>query len=129
MHLGPAPLEIQDLAKVIVEGVDAALDISRPGVMCEEVEAVWQQVLGRHGLKKESRVGYSIGLNYPPDWGERTASFRPGDKTEMQTGMCFHFQSGMWLDFYGAAISEPFVVTEKGGERLCDVRRELIVID
>ena len=30
---------------------------------------------------------------------------------------------------YGAAISEPFVVTDEGGERLCDVRRELIVID
>ena len=74
-------------------------------------------------------MGYSIGLNYPPDWGERTASLRSGDTTELQAGMCFHFQSGMWLDSYGAAISEPFVVTDHGGERLCDVRRELIVID
>lgn len=129
MHLGKPPVEIEDLAKVIVEGVDAALEKSRPGVTCEEVEAVWQDVLRRHGLKKESRVGYSIGLSYPPDWGERTASLRSGDNTELQAGMCFHFQSGMWLDSYGAAVSEPFVVTDKGGERLCDVRRELIVID
>ena len=129
MHIGPAPMEIQDLAKVIVEGVDAALEKSRPGVTCEEVESVWQQVLRRNGLKKDSRVGYSIGLNYPPDWGERTASLRPGDKTELQAGMCFHFQSGMWLDSYGAAISEPFVVTESGGERLCSVERELIIIN
>ena len=43
--------------------------------------------------------------------------------------MCFHFQSGMWLDDFGAAISEPFVVTEKGGECLSHVARELIVID
>ena len=129
MHIGPAPMEIQDLAKVIVEGVDVALEKSRPGVTCEEVESVWQQVLRRNGLRKDSRVGYSIGLNYPPDWGERTASFRPGDKTELQAGMCFHFQSGMWLDSYGAAISEPFVVTESGGERLCSVERELIIIN
>ena len=93
------------------------------------MELVWQQVLRRNGLKKDSRVGYSIGLNYPPDWGERTASLRPGDKTELQAGMCFHFQSGMWLDSYGAAISEPFVVTESGGERLCSVERELIIIN
>ncbi|MDP6095788.1 MAG: M24 family metallopeptidase, partial [Gammaproteobacteria bacterium] len=128
-HIGTPPKEIARLAEVIVEGGDMALSAAKPGVTCEEVEAVWQKVLNRNGYTKASRVGYSIGLNYPPDWGERTASLRPGDTTELQARMCFHFQSGMWLDAYGAAISEPFVVTEKGGERLCDVRRELIVID
>ncbi|MAK33030.1 MAG: ectoine hydrolase DoeA, partial [Acidiferrobacter sp.] len=43
--------------------------------------------------------------------------------------MCFHFQSGVWLDTIGAAVSEPFVVTDNGGERLCNAPRELIVID
>jgi ectoine hydrolase len=43
--------------------------------------------------------------------------------------MCFHFQSGVWLETIGAAVSEPFIVTENGGEHLCDVPRELIVID
>ena len=129
VHLGKPSDRVADLAKVIVEGVDAALDAARPGATCEEVEAVWQAVLRRNGYRKESRVGYSIGLNYPPDWGERTASLRPGDKTVLQPGMCFHFQSGVWLDDFGAAISEPFVVTEAGGERLADAPRELIVID
>ena len=78
-HLGPPPQRIADVAKTVVEGVDAALETAKPGATCEEVEAVWQAVLRRNGLKKESRVGYSIGLNYPPDWGERTASLRPGD--------------------------------------------------
>lgn len=128
-HLGKPPDEIRRLADVIIEGGDAALASARPGATCEQVEAVWQAVLKRNGFSKESRVGYSIGLNFPPDWGERTASLRPGDMTELETGMCFHFQSGMWLDNFGAAISEPFVVTENGGERLCNVRRELVVID
>ena len=86
-------------------------------------------MLRKHGLKKESRVGYPVGLAYPPDWGERTASLRPGDKTELRPGMCFHFMAGVWLDDFGVAISESFVVTERGGERLCDVTRNLIVID
>ncbi len=129
IHLGKPPTAVADLAKVIVEGVDVALDMARPGVSCEEVEAAWQKILNKNGYKKESRVGYSIGLNYPPDWGERTASLRPGDKTELQPGMCFHFQSGVWLEDYGAAVSEPFIVTETGGERLCDAPRELIIID
>ena len=42
--------------------------------------------------------------------------------------MCFHFQSGMWLDDFGAAISESFVVTESGGGRLCAVERKLFVV-
>ncbi len=129
IHLGKPPQKILDAAKAVVEGVDAGIETARPGNTAEMVEAAWQAVLRRHGLKKESRVGYSIGLAYPPDWGERTVSLRPGDRTELRAGMCFHMQSGIWLDDWGIAISESFVVTEQGGERLCDVARELIVID
>ena len=128
-YVGKPPQAISDLAKVIVEGGDAALEAARPGATCEEVEAVWQGILRRHGLEKKSRVGYSIGIAFPPDWGERTMSLRPGDETALETGMCFHFQSGMWLDDFGAAISESFVVAENGGQRICDVERGLIVIN
>ena len=129
LYLGSPPSEVTALTHTIIEGVDAALDMARPGVTCEAVEAVWQKVLNQAGYHKDSRAGYSVGLNYPPDWGERTASLRPGDQTVLQSGMCFHFQSGVWLETLGAAVSESFVVTERGGERLCDVRPELIVID
>ena len=129
VHLGKPPAGIQDVAKVAVEGVDAGLAMAKPGSTAEQVEAAWQAVLRRNGLKKESRVGYSVGLSFPPDWGERTVSLRPGDKTELQAGMCFHIQAGLWLQDWGVAISESFIVTDKGGERLCDVARKLIVID
>jgi ectoine hydrolase len=129
VHFGKPPQAMIDMAKTIVAGVDAGLELARPGKTAEEVEAAWQAVLRKHGLKKESRVGYPVGLAYPPDWGERTASLRPGDTTEMQPGMCFHFMAGVWLDDFGISISESFVVTERGGERLCDVPRELIVIN
>ena len=127
-HVGQPPRDMARLAEVIVEGGDRAIEAARPGVTCEKVEALWQSILNRNGYEKKSRVGYSIGLNYPPDWGERTASLRAGDKTVLEVGMCFHFQSGVWLDEFGAAISEPIVIAENGGERLCDVGRELVVI-
>ena len=128
-HIGRPPEAVAKLAEVIVEGGDCALNAAKPGVTCEEVEAIWQSVLNRNGYSKDSRVGYSIGINFPPDWGERTASLRAGEKTVLQAGMCFHFQSGVWLDDFGAAISEPFVVTANGGERFCDVKRELFIIE
>ena len=126
-HIGTPPAAMEKLADVITEGGDRAIDAARPGVTCEEVEALWQSVLNQNGYEKRSRVGYSIGLNFPPDWGERTASLRAGDKTVLEAGMCFHFQSGVWLDDFGAAISEPIIITENGGERLCGVARELVV--
>ncbi len=127
-HIGAPPDEMAKLAEVIVEGGDRALELAKPGVTCHEVNQLWQSILKKHGYVKNSRVGYSIGLSYPPDWGERTASIRDGDMTVLQEGMCFHFQSGVWLEEYGAAISEPFVVGANGGERLCNVRRELILV-
>ena len=129
VHFGEPSQLYRDTARAIVEAVDAGLEKARPGHTAEEVEAAWQAVLRRNGLKKESRVGYPVGLAYPPDWGERTVSLRPGDRTEMQPGMCFHFMAGVWFDSYGIAISESFVVTDRGGERLCDVARDLIVVD
>ena len=128
-YLGKPPNKIKELAKVIVEGVDVGLELARPGNTCEMVEAGWQAVLNKNGISKKSRVGYSIGVGYPPDWGERTCSLRAGDKTELQTGMCFHFQSGVWLDDYGCAVSEPFVVSDSGGVRLNSVKRQMFVIE
>ena len=37
---------------------------------------------------------------------------------QLESGMCLHFQSGMWPDDSGAAIPESFVVTESGGVML-----------
>ena len=47
----------------------------------------------------------------------------------LEAGMCFHMQAGLWMKDFGVAISESFVVSERGGDRLCDVARELIVIN
>ena len=128
-HLGAPPDDIRRLADAIIEAGDRALEAARPGASAHDVEAVWQRHLNARGFSKQSRVGYSIGVGFPPDWGERTVSLRPDEHTVLQAGMCFHFQSGVWLDTFGAAISEPFVVTEQGGERLCDIERALIEID
>ncbi|MER9702603.1 Xaa-Pro peptidase family protein [Mesorhizobium sp. M0146] len=129
VHIGKPPDEVSRLAEVIVEGGDAVLEMAKPGVIVEELNAVWQRILVHNGYSKIGRSGYSIGLNYPPSWGDRTVSIRAGDTTVLQAGMCFHFQSGIRLHDFGAAISESFIVTESGGERLADVDRRLIVVD
>ena len=125
--LGDPDPRVTYLAEVVVEGLNTALDVVKPGVTLEEVEAAWRGVIARHGFEKESRIGYAMGLNYPPDWGEHTASIRRGDKTVLQPNMTFHMIPGMWMDNYGVELSEAFRVTETGVEVFADVPRELHV--
>jgi ectoine hydrolase len=127
VHLGPPSDTFAETAKVVVEGLNAALETAGPGVLAEEVEAAWRRVIERHGIVKESRIGYSTGASYPPDWGERTLSLRPGDKTELKPNMTLHMIPGVWMEDWGIEISECFLVTETGAEPLCDFPRELIV--
>lgn len=122
----PTP-EMEELADVAIEGIEEALSVIKPGVTCEEVELAWRKSIEKRGFEKESRIGYSTGLNYPPDWGEHTASLRPGDKTVLQPNMVFHMIPGIWMDTYGIEISETFRVTENGVEVLANVDRKLFI--
>ncbi len=128
LYLGSnPPQKLSDTADVVVEGLEAALNAVKQGVVCEEVELVWRKIIAKAGLEKESRIGYSMGLNYPPDWGEHTASLRPGDKTVLQPNMTFHMILGMWMDDWGFECSESFRVTENGCETFADFPRKLFM--
>ena len=68
---------------------------AKPGATCEEVKAAWRETIARHGIVKDTRIGHSTGLNYPPDWGEHTMSLRPGDSTIPRPGMTPHRVPGI----------------------------------
>lgn len=127
VFLGSPPRRLIDVSEVTVAGLGSALDAIHPGATCEQVEAAWRAHISEHGLEKPSRIGYAVGLNYPPDWGEHTMSLRPGDETVLEVGMTFHVIAGMWLDEGGFEVSETVVVTETGAECLCSFPRALAV--
>ena len=127
VFLGKPPTHLADTAKAVIEGLHAALAAARPGATTEDVEAAWRVVASRHGVRKESRIGYAFGLAYPPDWGEHTASLRPGDKTVLEPNMTFHCIPGIWQDGWGIEISAAFVVTAGGGKAFYDFPEDLVV--
>ena len=129
IYLGRPPQKFLDVEQAVIEGIAAALEAARPGRTCEDVEAAWRAVIARHGLAKESRCGYSIGLSYPPDWGERTMSLRPGDRTVLEEGMTFHLIPAIWQEDWGLEITESFLVTAGGAEPFCTYPRRLLVKD
>jgi Xaa-Pro aminopeptidase len=119
--------KVADVEKAVLEGMGAVLGAMKPGVLAHDVEAAWRAAIGRHGLKKESRIGYSIGVAYPPDWGEHTISLRQGDRTALEPGHVLHAILGMWMDGWGIEISETILVTETGCEPLTNLPREIFV--
>jgi ectoine hydrolase len=129
VFLGKPTQAFLDAEKATLEGMEAGLAAARPGNCCEDIANAFFAVLKRHGIVKDNRTGYPIGLSYPPDWGERTMSLRPGDRTELRPGMTFHFMTGLWLEDMGLEITESILITETGVECLASVPRKLVVKD
>ncbi|MDQ0391901.1 ectoine hydrolase DoeA [Labrys monachus] len=127
VFLGKPTQAFLDAEKATLEGMEAGLAAARPGNACEDIANAFFAVLRKYGIVKDNRTGYSIGLSYPPDWGERTMSLRPGDRTELRPGMTFHFMTGLWLETMGLEITESILITETGVECLADVPRQLFV--
>ncbi len=122
------PEKLKILADITVEGLNLTLDGIKPGLTGEDVERIWREHIAKKGFEKESRIGYSMGLNYPPDWGEHTASLRPGDKTILKPNMTFHMILGMWMDNFGFECSESFRVTQTGARTFAEFERKLFLI-
>jgi ectoine hydrolase len=127
VFLGKPTQEFLDAEKATLEGMEAGLEAARPGNRCEDIANAFFSVLKKYGIVKDNRTGYSIGLSYPPDWGERTMSLRPGDRTELKPGMTFHFMTGLWLETMGLEITESILITDNGVECLANVPRKLVV--
>lgn len=127
VFIGEPPDYIADCAKGAVEALETVLDFIKPGVTCEEVVQTWKGVVAKYGIEKDSRMGYSIGCAYPPDWGEHTLSLRIGDRTVLQPNMAIHVMPGIWYDTWGVEISEAIRITETGCECLANVPRDLFI--
>jgi ectoine hydrolase len=119
---------MQRAQDAVLEGVEAGLEMARPGNTCGQVARAFFDVLRKYGVEKNSRTGYPIGISYPPDWGERTMSLRTSDATVLEENMTFHFMPAIWTDSWGFEASESIRIRAGApAECLADVPRELAV--
>ncbi|MDA3950390.1 MAG: M24 family metallopeptidase [Spirochaeta sp.] len=121
------PALMQETADVVMDGLAKTLDFVKPGVTAEQVEETWRKAIAHSKVVKESRLGYSIGVNYPPDWGEQTISLRPGDKTVIQEDMALHLIPGIWYKDVGFEVDATIRVTATGNESLFDYPIQLFL--
>ena len=79
--LGKPNQEKIDTMKKTNEALQAGIDEVKPGNTADDVAQAFWKILDKYGIKKTSRTGYSIGIGYPPDWGEHTLNISKGDMT------------------------------------------------
>ena len=125
VQLGKPEQKKIDAMKATNEALQAGIEATKPGNTANDVAQKFWGVLDKYNIKKESRTGYSIGIGYPPDWGEHTLNIYKGDMTILQKNVCFHMIAVMQFGDWGVEASEAIRVTDKGCELFCDFPKEL----
>ena len=123
--LGKSDQKKIDAMKATNEALDAGIAATKPGNTADDVAQKFWAILDKYNIKKESRTGYSIGIGYPPDWGEHTLNIYKGDMTVLQPNVCFHMIAVMQFGDWGVEASESVRVTDKGSELFCNFSRDL----
>jgi Xaa-Pro dipeptidase len=122
---------VRRMGEVASAAIETALEATRPDLSAEDVHRAVLAVYERAGWGEHfnKRTGYSIGLGFPPGWGEgHIMDVRPGVTRPLEPGMVFHYPPSPRLPAAGhVGISETLLVTESGCEPLFSAPRRLIL--
>ncbi len=129
VFFGKPPELLKNAEEALVAGLEAGLEMAREGNRACDVANALANELAKRGIERSARCGYPIGVSYPPDWGERTISFREDDETVLKSGMTFHFMPGLWMDDWGLEITETILIRDgQAAECLCDRPRKMFLL-
>ena len=125
--IGKIADEFERRNKVVHEVLAATMDAIRPGVTSGEVNANCAAAFAKHGYTMLKRAGYSMGINFPPGWGEGDVlDLSANSPVVLQPGMVFHIpQPYRMPGEQTVSVSETVLVTETGCEALTKFPREL----
>ncbi len=129
--VGRPSAEVRRTAAVMIRALEAILGAIRPGATSAAVDQAGRQIVEQAGLGKYwlHRTGYSIGVGFPPGWGEgHIFDLKPHDDRRLEAGMTFHLVPLLLIPDTGAmGFSETVLVTRTGCEVLTRIPRRLFV--
>jgi Xaa-Pro dipeptidase len=123
MVVGEPSAEFRRYFDIMLAIRDAAFAAFRPGRACAEVEADVIRAFEEHGVKEMMRhhTGHGIGLE-----GHEQPFCDLGDETEVQPGMVFSVEPGLYVPgVAGFRPSDTIVITEDGCEIVTFYPRDL----
>ena len=111
---------------VLLDAQKRSCDAVRPGVTAQSVDAAARDAIAAAGYGEHfiHRTGHGIGLEeHEEPW------IVAGNEVELEPGMCFSIEPGIYLrGRHGARIEDIVAVTNDGVERLDTGSRELVVL-
>ncbi|MGH3786137.1 MAG: M24 family metallopeptidase [Pseudonocardiaceae bacterium] len=122
----PAPSDVVDCYAVLQAAQDAAVAAVAPGMTAEQVDAAARIPITDAGLGERfiHRTGHGIGLEVHEE-----PYIVAGNDLELEPGMAFSIEPGIYLPGrWGARIEDIVVVTDNGARRLNNRPRELAVL-
>ena len=70
--VGEASPDLRRMYEACTEALEAAIEVIKPGARSRDVQEACQNVIDTRGFEPHfrKRVGYGLGVGYPPTWGE-----------------------------------------------------------
>jgi Xaa-Pro aminopeptidase len=128
--IGPAPARVAEVATCLSQALQAAIAAAKPGAAAHEPDDAANAVLARLDLVRRRchRIGYSLGLAYPPGWLE-PMTLVAGDPHVLQPGISFSLEPNLSLqdEGFGLKLGETIVCTVDGAERMSQLGFDLFV--
>jgi Xaa-Pro dipeptidase len=128
--VGKPDAVFEKLAEACISSLEALASGIKPGVAAADIHQAHVDNFSRYGLVVDHRTGYSVGVNYAPDWGEgNELSLTRTETRALKPGMVFHLVPGVFIDNRThITISETVLVTETGCEVITRFPRALFVV-
>jgi Xaa-Pro aminopeptidase len=113
--------------EIVLRANQATLETVKPGVACEELDAVARGIITEAGYGPQflHRVGHGLGLDVHEE-----PYLVNGNTMPLKPGMVFSDEPGIYLEGkFGVRIEDAVVCTETGGKRLNEASRAITVMD
>ena len=124
--IGEPDPEVARRYAVLQRAQRAAVDMVRPGVTAEQVDAAARDVLAAEGLAEAfvHRTGHGIGLSVHEE-----PYIVAGNALPLQEGMAFSVEPGVYFPGqWGARIEDIVIVTADGAESVNHRPHDLVVV-
>ncbi len=125
--VGEPDPEFASLFAVLRDAQTAACEAVRPGIPCEEIDAVARGIIDEagYGAAFIHRTGHGIGMETHEE-----PYIVSGSEEPLVAGHAFSIEPGIYVQGrWGARIEDIVVCTETGGERLNTTSTDLILVD
>ncbi len=129
--VGNPSARVREVSDLLTESFNAAMDAAKPGLPVGGSNTACNKVLNRMDLARTRvhRIGYSLGLAYPPTWLE-AMMLDEADDHVFEPNMSFSMEPNLSLydEGFGLKLGDTVLCTEKGSASLSELPPTLTIL-